>query len=139
METAIFAIFCAYPVAGGAGGVVILSAGIPVAWLGLFITYRTGWERISVTTIIVFVAITVSHCSWILLLRCWVLKNIKPANGALSGHPSAFYWVSSSFRCGELLSGRFWEHWSENLSPASQPNRLLNRRSVRLWFLFSAA
>ena len=65
METAIFAIICAILLLVGLVGVVMpYLPGIPVAWLGLFIyAIGTGWERISVTTIIVFAAITVFDCS----------------------------------------------------------------------------
>jgi uncharacterized protein YqgC (DUF456 family) len=61
METVIFAIICAILMLVGLVGVVMpYLPGIPVAWLGLFIyAIGTDWERISVTTIIVFAAITV--------------------------------------------------------------------------------
>ena len=60
METVIFAIICAVLMLIGLVGVVLpYLPGIPIAWLGLFIyAIGTGWERISVTTIIVFAALT---------------------------------------------------------------------------------
>jgi uncharacterized protein YqgC (DUF456 family) len=61
METVIFAIICAILLLVGLVGVVMpYLPGIPIAWLGLFIyAIGTDWERISVTTIVVFAALTV--------------------------------------------------------------------------------
>lgn len=61
METVIFAIICAILLLVGLVGVVMpYLPGIPIAWLGLFIyAIGTDWERISVTVIVVFAALTV--------------------------------------------------------------------------------
>ncbi len=60
MELAIYAVICSLLMLVGFIGVFApILPGIPLAWLGLFIyAIGTGFERISVTTIIVFAAIT---------------------------------------------------------------------------------
>lgn len=60
MEIAIYAVICSLLMLVGFIGVFApILPGIPLAWLGLFIyAIGTGFERISVTTIIVFAAIT---------------------------------------------------------------------------------
>jgi len=60
MEIAIYAVICSLLMLVGLVGVFApILPGIPLAWLGLFIyAIGTGVERISVTTIIVFAAIT---------------------------------------------------------------------------------
>lgn len=60
MEIAIYAVICSLLMLVGLIGVFApILPGIPLAWLGLFIyAIGTGFERISVTTIIVFAAIT---------------------------------------------------------------------------------
>jgi uncharacterized protein YqgC (DUF456 family) len=57
----VFAIICAVLILIGLVGVIMpYLPGVPVAWLGLFIyAIGTDWERLSVTTIVVFGAITV--------------------------------------------------------------------------------
>ena len=57
----VFAIVCAVLILIGLVGVIMpYLPGVPVAWLGLFIyAIGTDWERLSVTTIVVFGAITV--------------------------------------------------------------------------------
>ena len=54
------------------------------------------------------------------------------------GASIGLYWVSSSFSVGNYCRP-FLGALVGELIPASQPNRLLNRRSVRSWVLFSAA
>jgi len=60
MEIAICAVICSLLMLVGLIGVFApILPGIPLAWLGLFIyAIGTGFERISVTTIIVFAALT---------------------------------------------------------------------------------
>lgn len=60
MELALYATICSLLMLVGLVGVFApILPGIPVAWLGLFIyAIGTGFERISVTTVIVFAAIT---------------------------------------------------------------------------------
>jgi len=60
MELAIYAVICSLLMLVGFIGVFApILPGIPIAWLGLFIyAIGTGFERISVTTIIVFAALT---------------------------------------------------------------------------------
>jgi uncharacterized protein YqgC (DUF456 family) len=57
----VFAIICAVLILIGLAGVIMpYLPGVPVAWLGLFIyAIGTDWERLSVTTVVVFGAITV--------------------------------------------------------------------------------
>ena len=57
----VFAIICAVLILIGLVGVIMpYLPGVPVAWLGLFIyAIGTDWERLSVTTVVVFGAITV--------------------------------------------------------------------------------
>jgi hypothetical protein len=60
MELAIYAVICSLLMLVGLIGIFApVLPGIPIAWLGLFIyAIGTGFERISVVTIIVFAAIT---------------------------------------------------------------------------------
>ncbi|MGD9117036.1 MAG: DUF456 domain-containing protein [Dehalococcoidia bacterium] len=60
MELVIYAVICSLLMLVGFIGVFApVLPGIPIAWLGLFIyAIGTGFERISVVTIIVFAAIT---------------------------------------------------------------------------------
>ncbi|MGD9117511.1 MAG: DUF456 domain-containing protein [Dehalococcoidia bacterium] len=60
MELAIYAVICSLLMLVGLIGIFApILPGIPIAWLGLFIyAIGTGFERISVVTIIVFAAIT---------------------------------------------------------------------------------
>ena len=61
MDIVILAIVCTVLMIIGLLGVILpFLPGIPVAWLGLFIyAIGTGWERISVTTTVVFAILTV--------------------------------------------------------------------------------
>jgi uncharacterized protein YqgC (DUF456 family) len=60
MELVIYAVICALLMLVGLVGVFApILPGIPIAWVGLFIyAIGTGFERISVVTIIVFAALT---------------------------------------------------------------------------------
>ena len=60
MELALYALICSFLMLVGLVGVFApILPGIPIAWLGLFIyAIGTGFERISVVTIIVFATIT---------------------------------------------------------------------------------
>jgi uncharacterized protein YqgC (DUF456 family) len=57
----VFAIICAVLILAGLVGVIMpYLPGITLAWLGLFIyAIGTDWERLSVTTIVVFAVLTV--------------------------------------------------------------------------------
>ncbi len=57
----VFAIICAVLILAGLVGVIMpYLPGITLAWLGLFIyAIGTDWERLSVTTIVIFAVLTV--------------------------------------------------------------------------------
>jgi uncharacterized protein YqgC (DUF456 family) len=115
METVIFAIICAVLIIIGLLGVILpFVPGIPVAWLGLFIyAIGTDWERISITTIIVFAALTVFALLLDYIAPLLGAKKYKAASGGLSVHHRLF-WALLSFKCGPLYSARCWERSSEN-------------------------
>ncbi|NLL90680.1 MAG: DUF456 domain-containing protein [Dehalococcoidales bacterium] len=108
METAIFAIICAILLLVGLVGVVMpYLPGIPVAWLGLFIyAIGTGWERISVTTIIVFAAITVFAL---------LLDFIAPLLGAKKYKASKWGIIGASI--GLLLGIIIFQVWGIIVGP----------------------
>jgi len=108
METAIFAIICAILLLVGLVGVVMpYLPGIPVAWLGLFIyAIGTGWERISVTTIIVFAAITVFTL---------LLDFIAPLLGAKKYKASKWGIIGASI--GLLLGIIIFQVWGIIVGP----------------------
>lgn len=83
MELAIYATICALLMLVGLVGIFApILPGIPIAWLGLFIyAIGTGFERISVVTIIVFAAITA------LIL---ILDALAPVLGAKKFQASKF-------------------------------------------------
>jgi len=87
METVIFAIICAVLMLVGLLGVILpFLPGIPVAWLGLFIyAIGTGWERISVTTIIVFAVLTVLALLLDYIAPLLGAKKYKASKGGIIG------------------------------------------------------
>jgi uncharacterized protein YqgC (DUF456 family) len=108
METVIFAIICAVLIIVGLLGVILpFLPGIPVAWLGLFIyAIGTDWERISVTTIIVFAALTVFAL---------LLDYIAPLLGAKKYKAGKWGIIGASI--GLLLGIIIFQMWGIILGP----------------------
>jgi uncharacterized protein YqgC (DUF456 family) len=108
METVIFAIICAILLLVGLVGVVMpYLPGIPIAWLGLFIyAIGTDWERISVTTIIVFAALTVFAL---------LLDYIAPLLGAKKYKASKWGIIGASV--GLFLGIIIFQMWGIILGP----------------------
>jgi len=108
MELAIYAVICSLLMLVGLVGVFApVLPGIPVAWLGLFIyAIGTGFERISVVTIIVFAAIT----ALILLLDA-----LAPILGAKKFQASKFG-VLGAF-VGLIIGVIFLGFWGIILGP----------------------
>ncbi|HUT97097.1 MAG TPA: DUF456 domain-containing protein [Dehalococcoidales bacterium] len=108
MEIAIYAVICSLLMLVGLVGVFApILPGIPLAWLGLFIyAIGTGFERISVTTIIVFAAIT----ALILLL-----DFLAPILGAKKFQASK-YGVLGAF-IGLIIGVIFFNIWGVIIGP----------------------
>jgi uncharacterized protein YqgC (DUF456 family) len=108
METVIFAIICAVLIIVGLLGVILpFLPGIPVAWLGLFIyAIGTDWERISVTTVIVFAALTVFAL---------LLDYIAPLLGAKKYKAGKWGIIGASI--GLLLGIIIFQMWGIILGP----------------------
>ena len=108
MELAIYAVICSLLMLVGLVGVFApILPGIPLAWLGLFIyAIGTGFERISVTTIIVFAAIT----ALILLL-----DFLAPILGAKKFQASK-YGVLGAF-IGLIVGVIFFNVWGIIIGP----------------------
>jgi uncharacterized protein YqgC (DUF456 family) len=108
METVIFAIICAVLIIIGLLGVILpFVPGIPVAWLGLFIyAIGTDWERISITTIIVFAALTVFAL---------LLDYIAPLLGAKKYKASKWGIIGASI--GLFLGIIIFQMWGIILGP----------------------
>lgn len=108
MELAIYAVICSLLMLVGLIGVFApILPGIPLAWLGLFIyAIGTGFERISVTTIIVFAAIT----ALILLL-----DFLAPILGAKKFQASK-YGVLGAF-LGLIVGVIFFNVWGIIIGP----------------------
>jgi uncharacterized protein YqgC (DUF456 family) len=87
METLVFAIICAVLMLIGLLGVILpFLPGIPVAWLGLFIyAIGTGWERISITVIIVFAVLTALSLLFDLIAPILGAKKYKASKWGIIG------------------------------------------------------
>jgi uncharacterized protein YqgC (DUF456 family) len=105
---ALYAVICSLLMLVGLVGIFApILPGIPIAWLGLFIyAIGTGFERISVTTIIVFAAIT----ALILLLDA-----LAPMLGAKKFQASR-YGVLGAF-IGMIIGIIFLGFWGIILGP----------------------
>lgn len=108
MELALYAAICSILMLVGLVGIFApILPGIPVAWLGLFIyAIGTGFERISVVTIIVFAAITA------LIL---ILDALAPMLGAKKFHASR-YGVLGAF-LGMIIGVIFLGFWGIIVGP----------------------
>ena len=101
METASIIICSILMIAGLLGVVLPVLLGIPLSWLGLLIyALGTGFERISITTVIVFFLLTVLTL---------VLDFVTPMLGAKKYRASKFGIVGSflGFAIGIFVLG-FW-------------------------------
>lgn len=87
METVVFAIICIILMLIGLLGIILpFLPGIPVAWLGLFIyAIGTGWERISVTVIIVFAVLTALSLLFDLIAPILGAKKYKASKWGILG------------------------------------------------------
>jgi uncharacterized protein YqgC (DUF456 family) len=108
MELAIYAVICSLLMLVGLIGIFApVLPGIPIAWLGLFIyAIGTGFERISVVTIIVFAALTA------LIL---ILDALAPMLGARKFQASKFG-VLGAF-IGLIIGVIFLGFWGIILGP----------------------
>ncbi len=108
METVIFAIICAILLLVGLVGVIMpYLPGIPIAWLGLFIyAIGTDWERISITTVIVFAALT---------LLALLIDFIAPLLGAKKNKASKWGMIGASV--GLFLGIIIFQMWGIILGP----------------------
>jgi uncharacterized protein len=85
----------------------LLPGGVPVAWLGLFIfAVGTGFERISVVTIIIFLVLT---------LLILVLNFFIPMIGA--GRFKAGRWGMWGAMLGSFFGIFLWGFWGTILGP----------------------
>jgi len=108
MELALYAVICSLLMLVGMVGIFApILPGIPIAWLGLFIyAIGTGFERISVVTIIVFAAITA------LIL---ILDALAPMLGAKKFQASK-YGVLGAF-LGMIIGVIFLGFWGIIVGP----------------------
>ena len=108
MEVALYAAICSLLMLVGLVGVFApILPGIPVAWLGLFIyAIGTGFERISLTTVIVFAAITA---------LIMLLDFLAPVLGAKKFQASK-YGVLGAF-LGMIMGIIFLGFWGVILGP----------------------
>ncbi len=105
---ALYAVICALLMLVGLVGVFApILPGIPVAWLGLFIyAIGTGFERISVTTVIVFAAITA---------LIMLLDSLAPVLGAKKFQASR--WGMLGAFLGMIIGIIFLGFWGVILGP----------------------
>ncbi len=108
MELALYAAICSLLMLVGLVGVFApILPGIPVAWLGLFIyAIGTGFERISVTTVIVFAAITA---------LIMLLDSLAPVLGAKKFQASR--WGMLGAFLGMIIGIIFLGFWGVILGP----------------------
>jgi uncharacterized protein YqgC (DUF456 family) len=87
MITVILAVVCAILMLVGLLGVVLpLLPGIPLAWLGLFIyAIGTGFDRISLTTVIVFLVLTLLALALDFVLPMLGAKKYKASRLGIFG------------------------------------------------------
>jgi uncharacterized protein YqgC (DUF456 family) len=85
----------------------VLPGGVPIAWLGLFIySIGTGFERISVTAVIVFLILT---------LLTLALNFLSPMIGARGLKASK--WGMWGAILGSFVGGLIWGLWGTVLGP----------------------
>ena len=108
MLTVLLAILCSVLMLFGLAGIVLpFIPGVPLAWLGLFIfAIGTGFERISITTTIVF---------FIIMLLTLVLDLIAPMLGARKYRASKWGIIGASF--GLLVGIIAFGFWGIILGP----------------------
>lgn len=108
MLTILLAILCSVLMLVGLAGIVLpFIPGVPLAWLGLFIfAIGTGFERISVTTTVVF---------FIIMLLTLALDFIAPMLGAKKYRASKWSIIGASF--GLLVGIMVFGFWGIILGP----------------------
>jgi uncharacterized protein YqgC (DUF456 family) len=92
MLTIVLAIICAILMLVGLVGVVLpLLPGIPLAWLGLFIyAIGTGFDKISLTTVIVFLILTLLALALDFVLPILGAKKYKASRMGVFGAFAGF-------------------------------------------------
>ena len=104
----VFAIICAVLILAGLVGVIMpYLPGITLAWLGLFIyAIGTDWERLSVTTIVVFAVLTV---------LALLMDYIAPLLGAKKHKASKWGMIGASI--GLFLGIIIFQMWGIIVGP----------------------
>ena len=108
MSTILFAILCSILMVIAIVGVFVpMIPGIPLAWLGLFVyAIATGFERISITTVVVF---------FILAGLITLLEFLAPMLGAIK-YQASIYGILGAF-IGLIIGVVFFSFWGIIIGP----------------------